>query len=95
MGREWRGLAVVDDDGDAAIGVEAEEPLFLLLVGHDVDEGGGPGGSVEVVELFEEDLDGLAVGGVHGDEVKALAWCVVVLVGFPASIVNSEGGVNE
>ena len=27
---------VVDEDGDTAVGVEAEEPLFLLVVGHDI-----------------------------------------------------------
>jgi len=32
-------VCVVDDDGDAAVGVEAEEPFFLLVVGHDVAEG--------------------------------------------------------
>ena len=29
---------MIDKDGDAAIGVEAEEPVFLLIVGHDVAE---------------------------------------------------------
>lgn len=29
-------MCVVDDDGDAAVGIEAEEPVFLLFVGHDV-----------------------------------------------------------
>lgn len=51
--------------------VESQEPLFLLLVGHDVDECSGPLGSVGVLELLEQDLDGLAVGSVHGDEVNA------------------------
>ena len=46
-------------------------PIFLLLVGHDVDDRGGPLGAVDVLELLEQDLDGLAVGGVHGDEVNA------------------------
>jgi len=50
------GLGVVDDDGDSAIGVQAQEPVFLLLVGHDVDQGGGPFGAVGVFELFEHDL---------------------------------------
>lgn len=36
-----RRLRVVDEDGDAAVGVEAEEPVFLLLVGHDVAAAGG------------------------------------------------------
>lgn len=29
-------MVVVNEDGDAAVGVEAEEPLLLLLVGGDV-----------------------------------------------------------
>ena len=32
-------LRVVDEDGDSAVGVEAEKPVFLLLVGHDVAVG--------------------------------------------------------
>jgi len=37
----WEGgrLVVVDEDRDAAVGVEAEEPFFLLVVGHDVAVG--------------------------------------------------------
>lgn len=27
---------MVDEDGDTAIGIEAEEPVLLLLVGHNV-----------------------------------------------------------
>ena len=29
---------MIDKDGDAAIGVEAEEPVLLLVVGRDVTE---------------------------------------------------------
>ena len=29
---------MVDEDWDAAIGIQAEEPVFLLFVGHDVTE---------------------------------------------------------
>ena len=35
---ERRRLGMVDEDGDAAIGVQAEEPVFLLVVGRDVTE---------------------------------------------------------
>lgn len=42
------------------VGVESEEPLLFLLVGHDVDESGGPLRAVDVFELLEEDLDCLA-----------------------------------
>ena len=35
---DWEGrrLRVVDNDGDAAVGIEAEEPVFLLLIGTNV-----------------------------------------------------------
>lgn len=29
---------MIDEDGDAAVRVEAEEPVLLLFVGHDVAE---------------------------------------------------------
>lgn len=40
---DWkrRRLGMVDEDGDAAVGVEAEKPVFLLLVAHDVAAKGG------------------------------------------------------
>lgn len=41
--REWRVLRLVNKDRDPAVGVEAQEPVFLLLVGGDVDEGLGEG----------------------------------------------------
>jgi hypothetical protein len=55
----------------STVWVEFEEPVFLLVVGHDVHERGGPLGAVRVLELLEEDLDGLSVGRVHCDEVDA------------------------
>ena len=39
--RERRRLRMIDKNRDAAVGVEAEEPVFLLLVGHDVAGQGG------------------------------------------------------
>jgi hypothetical protein len=64
---QWKSVTV----GDVPImRIEANFlPIFLLLVGHDVDDRGGPLGAVYVLELFKQDLDGLAVGSVHGDEV--------------------------
>lgn len=62
-----RGLRVVDDDGDAAVGVQAEEPFFLLLVGGDVDDVVGEFGAVDDFQLFEKDLDFLTIGGVLGN----------------------------
>ena len=32
---------MIDEDRDAAVGIEAQEPVFLLLVGHNVTEGCG------------------------------------------------------
>lgn len=86
---ERRLLGVVEDDGDAAVGIEAEEPIFLLFIGHDVaalfeqriawraglsvlHHGVCPFDTIEVMQFFEHDLDLLAVGCVHGDEVKSL-----------------------
>ena len=59
--------------------VESQEPLLLLVIGEDVDEFGGPLGAIDVLELLEQDLDGLAVGSVHGEEVKAfgILWIAV------------------
>lgn len=62
----WRSASA-----NCTIRVESQEPLLLLLVGHDVDECGCPLSAVGVLELFEQDLDGLSIGGVHGDEVDA------------------------
>ena len=39
---------MVDEDRDATVGVEAEEPVFLLLVGHNV------AGEEETVSQSEE-----------------------------------------
>lgn len=69
--RERRRLVVVDQYGDSAVRVEPQEPFFFLLVAHDVDQRGGPGGPVGVGEFFQHDLDCLAVGRGHGDEVQA------------------------
>ena len=77
-GERW-GLRVVDQDGDAAVGVEAQEPLFLLLVGHYVDHRRRPLRAVRLGEFFQQDLHFLPVGGRLRDEVQAL--CVLDLVG--------------
>jgi hypothetical protein len=63
----------------STVGIESQEPFLLLLIGHDVDERGGPLSAVDVLELLEQDLDGLAVGSVHGEEVKAfgILWLAV------------------
>jgi len=51
--------------------VKPQEPLLLLVVGHDVDESGGPLGTIDVLQLLEQDLNSLAIGGVHSEKVKA------------------------
>jgi hypothetical protein len=65
--------------GKPTVWVESQEPLLLLVIGEDVDECGGPLGAIDVLELLEQDLDGLAVGSVHGEEVKAfgILWIAV------------------
>lgn len=77
---ERRRLRVVDDDGDAAVGVQAQEPFFLLLVRADVDNGCGPLGVVGEGELFEQNLHFLPVGRRLRDQVETLV---------------EEGGQNE
>lgn len=70
--RVWRRLAVVHKHRDAAIGVETQEPFLLLLVCHDVDERGAPGGAVGVGKFLQHDLGGLPIGGILRDQVQAL-----------------------
>jgi len=65
-------LGVVDEDGDATVGIETEEPFFLLLVGHDVDQGRGPFGTIDIGQFLEEDLDLLTIGRALRDEMKTL-----------------------
>lgn len=66
----WRDV-VVDDDGDAAVGVDCEEPILLLLVCRDLDQAEVVAWSaIFGLEFFEENLDLLAVGGVCGEEMK-------------------------
>ena len=63
----------------STVRVESQEPLLLLVIGEDVDEGGGPLSAIDILKLLEEDLDGLAVGSVHGEEVNAfgILWLAV------------------
>lgn len=66
---------VVDDGGDAAVGVDPGEPFLLLRALGDVDGlVGDPGGLVPVglPELLEEDADLVAVGGAQREELDAL-----------------------
>ena len=62
-----------------AIGVESQEPFLLLVIGKDIDKCGSPFGAIDILELLEQDLNGLAVGSVHGEEVKAfgILWLAV------------------
>ena len=69
--RKRRGLRVVHQHGDTTVRVEAQEPLFLLLVGRDVDDRGGPLGAVGIPEFLKHDLCGLAIGSVLCYEVQA------------------------
>lgn len=88
-----RALGVVDDDGDAAVGVEAEEPFLLLLVGGDVDDGLREGCAVGVGQLFEEDLDLLTVGGAVVGGTVAVSWSV--LARWVGIVKLRHGGVLD
>ncbi len=69
---EGRRLRVVDDDGDAAVRVETQEPFFLLFVRADVDDAGGPFGVVDEGQLLEQYLHFLPVRRRLCDQVEAL-----------------------
>ena len=51
--------------------VDADQPFFLLLIGHDVDDRGSPLGAIGVLELLEENLNGLSIGSVHRNQMNA------------------------
>lgn len=70
------------------IGVDAQEPILLLLVGHDVDKSGGPLSAVDILQLLEQDLDGLAIGCVHSQQMKAFG--VLHLIGRLVSVERSH-----
>lgn len=65
--REGRVLAVINKDRNAAVGVQAQEPLLLLLVGGNVNQCRVPGCAVGVSELLEQNLRRLPVGRVLSD----------------------------
>jgi len=68
---EGRRYSVIDYDGNAAVWVETEEPFLFLLVGGNIYKSSGPGGAIDVGKLFKHDLDFLAVGRRHGQEVQS------------------------
>jgi hypothetical protein len=76
--RHWRRLRVVHERRDTSVGIQTEEPLVLLHVGRDVDDGRGPLRAVLGSELLEHDLSGLAIGSVLGDQVEAFGVLDVV-----------------
>lgn len=50
--------------------VQAKEPVLLLLIGRDVDQSSGPLGIVHILELFQEYLHLLSIGGALSDEME-------------------------
>lgn len=60
------------------IGIESEEPVFLLVVGHDVNQCGCPFDAVDILQFLEIDLDGLAIGRGHGQKMDAFGILDVV-----------------
>ncbi len=73
---------------EPTVGIESQEPLLLLVIGEDVDKCSGPLSAIDILELLEQNLDGLAVGSVHGKEVKAfgILWIAVSI----AAACNDE-----
>lgn len=51
----------------STIGVEPEKPILLLLIGPDIDQGCCPFCAIDVLELFQKDLNFLSVWGVLCD----------------------------
>lgn len=45
-----------------------------MLIGHDIDERRRPFGLVHVLELFQENLDLLAIGGALSDEMETFGF---------------------
>lgn len=85
-----------ENEQSPTVGVQAKEPVLLLLIGHDVDEGIGPFGPVHVLELLQENLDLLSIGGVLSDEVETFGFfdgrgCLVTVEGV-RHCSNSGGG---
>lgn len=76
--------------GEVTIGIQLQEPILLLLIGHDVDQGRRPGQSISVLELLEEDLHGLSIGRVHRQEVQALG---ILDLGRGAVVVDGGGHI--
>jgi len=69
--REWWIPAVVDQERNAAVGIEAQEPFLLLLIGHNVNDSSGPCRAICLSEFFEKDLNCLTIRSALGDEMKA------------------------
>ena len=68
----------------STVRVESQEPLLLLVIGEDVDKCGSPLGAIDILELLEQDLDGLAVRGVHSEEVNAFGVLLLAVSIVPA-----------
>ena len=52
--------------------IQPQEPVLLLIVGHDVDESRSPLNAIDVFKLLEVDLHGLPVWSVHSQKMDAL-----------------------
>lgn len=58
--------------GMHTIRVEPEKPILLLLIGPDIDQSCCPFCTIDVLELFQKDLNFLSIWSVLGDEMEAL-----------------------
>lgn len=52
------------------IGIQSQEPILLLVIGHDVDQCRRPLNPVDILQFLEIDLHGLSVGRGHGEQMK-------------------------
>ena len=67
----WR-LSVVDEDRDAAIRIQPQEPILLLLIRADVNDGRGPLQAINILQLLKHDLHRLSIRSGLRDEMKTL-----------------------
>lgn len=72
--KEREGNKKMNDLGGRTIRVEPEKPIFLLLIGTDIDQGCCPLCAIDVLEFFQKDLDFLSVWSVLGDQMEALGF---------------------
>lgn len=68
----WFSTALKDlgNEQTPTIRIQAKEPVLLLLIGHDVDQSSRPFDLVHILELLQENLHLLSIGGALSDEME-------------------------